>query len=965
MLRNIDYQIHADEKQQQQLESTISPFIQRRYNSNIEALAHHDLQLAQRLAVHECVDHSPVITKSKHVNIARTLRGRALYDINPERQVKQQLEDFCQGALLVDVNASARTESAELPEALLTLDNLYPQLNDAYQAPQKDVEALVILGCGLGLHLDRLLALKAWKRVILVEPSLDLLRISLFSAQWKSMLGQLAACECQLSIVYGQSGLSNLTKIIEWQQQNQIERFYLFRHYNYLPFNLMEHQLATGQLAFKDLGQLRWSNIEEERQFECCFSLNHFLIGDPEKSSALEQQGYIYQQRIATNLEAFKRTFPEVHHAFSHYVSGHWRLFLTDGGGVNLVDIRQGVTLFGGDPKLESETYFEHYAQAPRLDALDARKAFRKPSPFVHYKQSDRLKDLVADLPEETNLRLPSMIPSFIMYGCGMGYQIERLLLEYQVNHFMLYEPCHDFFYASLATIDWKAVLDLAEKEERCLYLNIGDDGSNMFDDIHRQLQMVGINILSYTFFYVSYFNVKLDNVIRQTREQFRILTNISEFFDHGFFNITHTNESLRRGCNYMLRKKTPEIQRELAQTPIFIVGNGPSLDSCASIIRDNQDKAIIVSCGTSLKALYALGIKPDFHAEVEQTRATSLWVSQVPDAKWLKEIDVITVNGIHPEVLDLFNEAYICLKTGEAASMTHYFADPEFAQFDSILYSYPTVSNCALASIIQLGFKQVYLFGVDLGFKDPKRHHSQHSAYFNAKDGKELYDYSAHGVGLRVPGNFDDSVFTKHEFKFSAEILGLTLAEATNVDCFNTSDGARIEGTLPLDPEHVLLVNEPLDKAGFKQRLKDQAYRHDVQSFAQHFDVHYQKERFLTHFNAIYELTQTPCESWEAVLGLMNEHGKLLGRAARDDHSLYYNLMRGSSSFCLTYLTRLAFHCADETQCMEAFKQGQQVWGDYLQEAKDFYIDHYGEFDTTNAPVPGAQFESLPALEN
>lgn len=964
MLKNIVFQIHADEQQQQQLEASVSPFIQRRFQANLAAFMDYDPVLGQQLAAHIWVDHSPIITKTKHLNITRTLRGRTLYEMNPERQVRQQLEDFCQRALLVDVNQTALVESTAIGSGLGALDALYPNLHQAYQTPSDDVDALVILGCGLGLHLERLLSLKPWRQVILVEPSMDLLQISLYAAQWKALLGRLEQSNCQLSILVGESGLACIQRIEQWQQANQIEKFYLYRHYNYVPFNLMEHLLATRQRSFSELTQLRWSEIDEERQFECVYSLSHFLLEDAAQIDQANQKGLEAQQAIERSLAAFKSTFPEVYQAFQGYQPGHWQLFVMADGNLNLVDTRQGITLFQDDPKQASEAYFEHYAAAPRMDTLDARKAFRKPSPFVHYKQSDRLKDLVAELPEEACTKLPEKIPSFIMYGCGMGYQIERLLLGHQVDHFILYEPSLDFFYASLATIDWPEILEVSEREERRLYLNIGDDGSNMFNDIHRQLQMVGINILSYTFFYVSYFNFQLDDKIRSTREQLRILINISEFFDHCFFNVTQTNESMRRGCHYMLRDKSAEIRQELAETPVFIVGNGPSLDSTADIIRENQDRAIIISCGTSLKALHKLGIKPDFHAEVEQTQATSLWVSQVPDANWLKEIDVMTVNGIHPKVLDLFNEGYICLKCGEAGTVSHQEADPSFAKFDSIFYSYPTVSNCALASVVRLGFKQIYLFGVDLGFKDPKRHHSQHSAYFNAKDGKELYDYTAHGVGLRVPGNFDDYVFTKHEFKFSAEVLGLTLAEVPDVECYNTSDGARIDGAMPLAPEHVLLLNQPLDKAGFKARLKAQAYDHEMQGYLHNYEQTYQQGRFDSHFDDIAELIQQPCESWQEVLDLMDAHGKRISEAGRDKNSLYFYLMRGSSSFCLTYLTRLAFHSEDEAQCMAAFAKGQQVWLEYLQEARDFYMEHYGEFDTTSAPVPGIQFESHPALD-
>ena len=87
-------------------------------------------------------------------------------------------------------------------------------------------------------------------------------------------------------------------------------------------------------------------------------------------------------------------------------------------------------------------------------------------------------------------------------------------------------------------------------------------------------------------------------------------------------------------------------------------------------------------------------------------------------------------------------------------------------------------MTNSALSNVLALGFKQIYLFGIDLGAKDPSSHHSKHSAYYR-KDGEQIYqNFWKNMADYQVKGNFQDVVYTKHEFKFSAEVLAQALAE-------------------------------------------------------------------------------------------------------------------------------------------------------------------------------------------
>ncbi|WP_026972607.1 6-hydroxymethylpterin diphosphokinase MptE-like protein [Aliagarivorans marinus] len=944
MLNSVNAQLHSDEARQQELEQQFSGFIKRSFQQNINALSQLSTDLASAVGSHQLQEHSPVITKTRHVNISNYLKGTCLYHSNPEKQVTAQVERFSQRALRVDCSEKYPEANMDLSKPGALVNEYIPALAERYAPLSDDSDTLVILGCGLGLHIPKLLALKPWKRVLIVEPSLDLLHCSLYGGKWQDVLRRVSNTGCALDFIVGEEGVANNHALVDWCDTSSVSHFVLYRHYNYAAFNTLEFGLATGHFSLAESSKASWTAADEDRHFECENSLAHYL--NDETDYSLPRKVASYKSRLQKNLAAFKTSFPSIAEAFESYDSEEWCLFSQPNGNPNLFNIRTGAVHVIYDAVKEYSEYFDYYCRSPRMDTLDARKVFRKPSPFIHFEYSDRLRDLVQSLPDVSS-QVPKKVPSFIMYGLGMGYYTERILLDYQVDNFILYEPSWDFFFASLMLIDWAEIMKRAEESESNLYLNIGDDGTNMYKDIHRRFQFSGMHILSYTFFFVGYYSQSMAESLKNTREQLKVFLNISEYFDHCFYNITHTNACFRDKCYLMLKDKSEQVEKLVAETPVFVIGNGPSIDNCIDVIRSNQNKAIIVSCGTSLKALYNLGIKPDFHAEVEQTNATAQWISQVPDRKWLKQIALLSVCGVHPNVVELFDDCYLGMKLGEASTATYNAIKPSFKKFQGIYYSYPTVSNCALASVLKLGFKQIYLFGVDLGFKDPDSHHSRHSAYYKA-DGKQLYNYSAHGTGFRVPGNFTDYVFTKHEFKFAAEVMGQTLAEEKGVECYNTSDGAFIEGTVPLRPENVLLVNDVVDKAGFLELIKNQAYDRINPSIVDEYDVNYIKDHYLTHYDKLEELWSVECESWSQVLDLIAQHNEILQNSSSDISSLFFVLNRGSASFSMSYLTRLAFSSENEQECMIRFSEGVVVWREYLREMRDFYIEHYGDLDNT-----------------
>lgn len=943
MLNAIDFQLCADETQQRANEAQLAPIIFQQEQQNLQAFKQYIPQIAAQLKNYQSSQFSPFVTRDLSISVMNVLRGRSLYPLEPASYCLQQVADFCHHALVLYKDQSFATLPFNYQNGGV-IEQIIPGLKERYQPIENTVpEHLVILGCGLGHHLLPLAQSGAWQSILLVEPEFDLLKVSTLSAPWDEFLCYCHEHHIELNIQADVPEHDNLPLIEQWAKEQSGNSFHLFCHYQHPVFSHLEFALATGTIQWNQLTALAAHHHEQDRIYEFRFPLTHFFdIPEPQKLA-------LDESRLAENRLAFERFMPEIAQSFSHYHPQRWLLFQSHSRGWNMLDLEQGHTLYLEDAQRESLAYLAHYAQRPKLDALDARSGTRKPSPYLHYEYSDRLKALVQALPNDNQFhQLPKKLPSFILYGMGIGFQLETLCRDHEIDNLIIYEPHNDYFYASLWLIDWQLILTRLDRQQANLYLNIGDNGEHMVEDILNRLNYSGIHILSYTFFYISYYQLSFDQHIRHTREHFKILLNISEYYDHAFYNFTQTYDSFAKNYPYLLKAPSTSPMKAIEELPVFIVGNGPSLDYSIETLREYQNKAIIISCGTSLKALYKYGIKPDFHAEVEQTRSTFHWINQVSDKAWLKQIDLLTVNGVHPDVAELFRTCLLSFKQGESATLAHLLVNPQAQKYQSILYSYPTVSNCAIAYALALGFKQLYLFGVDLGFKDPRYHHSQQSAYFKEQDGQEIYDYSAHGVGLRVPGNFDDYVFTKYEFRYSSEIISKTLQLYSDVDCYNTSNGSLIEGTMPLHLEQLLILNGDLNKEAIREQLITQRYDTQTHLIARQIDDWFDSRLFDPYIRDFIALLDGDCQSWSEVLEQQKQQMILMAKAAENSHSLFFVLMRGTTNYCLTYLTRLAFSGEDEALCMERYRAGKAVWKDYLLAIQEHYQRQQDTFDQT-----------------
>ncbi len=491
------------------------------------------------------------------------------------------------------------------------------------------------------------------------------------------------------------------------------------------------------------------------------------------------------QQRRQANLAYFAGALPQIEQAFSAFKLEHLRLNI-NASGVDLIDdgrlrydndarlaAQVDMTLLSADvlkPSFGVGTYFDGQMYFPRF-------AF------------NRLRQFVANtgLKEEdfTHYRLGRKLPCVVVLGAGLGYHIDYLVRTYDVQHLIIVEPDPEVFAASLYTADWKNICEgHMNVAGRSVQFLIGQPNE---EETFVQLWNLLIGyfpIYPVNTYFISHHQTEWAEKIRR-----RICSDAMALMN-GLGNFDDELNQLVFALHNLYLHRTIIAPKDAGgfDQPLCIVGAGPSLDDRIEDIKKNRDKILLFSCGTALKSLHSHGLTPDFHVEQESDKLSQNILDGIGDPDYLKNVVVLAAAQVNPPVLDKFKRACIYFKVEGVV------AEVLGAQVGRVSFVSPTVTNAAAGLAYALGFRNIYLFGCDYGFKDTSRHHAAGTIY-HEDEHRYLWDDFNSGY-LRVPGVDGGTVFCNGTFFLARrrmEYTAMRLA-SVGVKISNCSDGANID---------------------------------------------------------------------------------------------------------------------------------------------------------------------------
>ncbi|GHV04532.1 hypothetical protein AGMMS50229_06150 [Campylobacterota bacterium] len=375
-------------------------------------------------------------------------------------------------------------------------------------------------------------------------------------------------------------------------------------------------------------------------------------------------------------------------------------------------------------------------------------------------------RDFVA---ESINFDRTSPLPPTIFYGTGAGLGFD-LLSDRLDGAAIIYENDPDWFLISCHFVDYERFLT----PKRALIVS-GKIEPNLVREF------LFANLLTNSF---ARFEVRLsDHPLMADAAQ--AIENAHREMLRGWGSFEDEMVGIRNAIAN--QRERFFVRPAKTKTAIAVVGNGASLNGLFGFLRSNCDRLVIFSSGTALKPLRTAGIRPDFQIEIERRDHLSEILSAAP----IEDIALIGAMTLDRSSLEAAEKRLLFVRDSSAAAKL----------FDSgaiVRFSSPIVGNAALALALEFS-DEIYLCGLDVGFKKGKRQHADNS-FYDATD-----DVSSDAMPTR--GNFSGEIYTNPLLFHSKTVLEMAIAAHPEARVFNLSDGAFVRGAKPLRAEEAAIA--------------------------------------------------------------------------------------------------------------------------------------------------------------
>ncbi|MEV3812001.1 motility associated factor glycosyltransferase family protein [Aeromonas allosaccharophila] len=640
--------------------------------------------------------------------------------------------------------------------------------------------------------------------------------------------------------------------------------------------------------------------------------------------------------RFSQNIAAFRKYIPHVADTFESYRPVRpFRFFCNDNGQPNMAWLDDNIAVYGDEPYLICETLVKEFMDKGGLSKFSFSQE-DNPLGFMHVECLNKLNAYFEDisLREKPLQKVPTDIPTAVIFGVGLGYHLGYLYERCKIGTMFLFEPDLDLFYASIFCFDWAPLLDYLNEENLGLHILLGQDEETIFSDFSAAIHNRGSFLISNAFIMWGYQNDQIKKLMESIQKQFYLLVMGWGFFDDNIIALSHAVDNIQRAVPFI--KNENKLPAKYQRIPVFVIANGPSLDAALPVIEKNRDKAILISCGSAISALHKVGIKPDIHVETERTKIVYDFLVNLNDPDYLRSIFFLSTDVIHPYCSTLFDNSALFFKASEPGVILCHVNFPDSRGYTSIGGVNPLVGNIGVSAPIHLGFKNIYLFGLDNGYKQKGYHHSKHSAYYNSKEGAEALGDLMYGDSQwQHEGNFGGMVTSNAMFNTSRHVIEQTLAVHEHVQCFNCSDGAKIKNARPLPSDEVNffeVINKselfeyiiqlsapiPLSKTDFKPYL-------DVDFFGMF--INKMLSEWKQEFSSRNELNQLMLRNFGYLSQIASTHQKHISQ-----------VMIGSMNYIFTMLSSILYSFESEEETMVMMKPAINLWLEFLEKARDIY---------------------------
>lgn len=675
----------------------------------------------------------------------------------------------------------------------------------------------------------------------------------------------------------------------------------------------------------------------------------------PSVESRKAQLASLQQTAQATfrrNMITLQRLAPALFERFIHYEAKRFRLSFSDTGYLEIIDARHQKKLYTENPVTVCQQQVTAFKRAPLVKGIGFTEVPVLNTHHIFPKTVNALIDELNTHTEKQTFNTHGPIGFLIVCGSGMGYHLNTLINELDIRNLCLYETHADRFYASLHTVDWESIFTYFNGNGRTIRFYIETPPEQTLRDIRTLRDTLGLHQLVYTHIFRHFNGPEEDAFLKKFVAEHPLIAGATGYVDDERISLAHTVNHLQHGC-HILNDDAAQHQ----EAPVFIIGNGPSLDNQIAYIQRHQNHAVLISCGTTLSSLYKAGIKPHFHIETERTAIIKDYLEAGTNAEYRKGITLLCLNTVSPAVTDLFDQFIIAFKPNDIGEMLfrQKYATSNSA---SLTACNPTVTNAGLSFALSMGFSHLVLLGIDLGIPSGSSHHASYSIHYDIERKTKRNGFTSFedkSLHRQIDANFGGTVATHpilYDTKINMELL-IMLRQQQGPKCtiFNPSHGAKINGTqaTPLDKLPDFLQKTIVPKKLHDSLLNKCTFYKPTNDITQQQLDECLRELFQ---NEKHLLTQANVSnSTQLVAELERIHTVLL--QMKEASPIAYQMMRGSINFLFAIITRRIRFLEGENHVQNTWGTVKNIYNAFVTEALENLRHNLLQLDdTTNTTV-------------
>jgi len=493
------------------------------------------------------------------------------------------------------------------------------------------------------------------------------------------------------------------------------------------------------------------------------------------------------------NMAAFREHAPQLHTRLAQVRTPHSRIFVADDGAI---DIALGDRRFYGEDAVAfTQRQIDAYFAKPDRRYID-KLSFDTLGGLEQQYQDALSEMLQAEAANLARQRIDKASHFTVVFGLGLGLHLEPLIEFTQCAELIVVEPNFDNLYHSLFVIDWGNLFEQAKQIGCAIHLVLDKDQGIVASHLRKLIRLGDPALIDGMYVYQHYASSFQSEALFAFQRDFAIHILGLGFFEDELVMMANAVANLKKTNLRVLA--SPQLRRS---EPIILCGSGPSIDGELDVIAAQRDRAIVVSMGSGIRTLLKHGIRPDIHVETENHPTNAANIKGVAEEFGLAGITLLAASTVQPSMTKPFDDVILYFRDRQTP------AEVFGRGVDHMGSSGPVVANAALVTLAHLGFRDLYLFGVDMGSRQEGNYHSANT-YIGIGQTVEWAGDSR----LPTPANFGGDALAETILDWSRLGFESVLRLHSDIHCVNCSDGARIAGTIPMLPRLLDLPNPPLD---------------------------------------------------------------------------------------------------------------------------------------------------------